>query len=209
MPINRFQEAIVWSSGKFSVDNEGRVWRGNKRAENKVGEYLQVKVMIERKRYYTCAHRLVWHALKGPIEYGKIINHKNGKKDDNRPDNLEVVTYSGNLVHAHAIGLVDQYGQKNPAAKLSDYQVAQIRNLYAGGGYTMEQIAGMFGVSFQHVSSLIRGHRRSKQLGPITNSDLRHSVSERDSQTGRFVKSIRLIEKVLHDEFPVVRKAAE
>lgn len=185
--VKRFQEDSVWSSGKFTVDSDGRVWRGTKRAESRVGGYLQVKVMIGGTRFYTCAHRLVWRAIIGPIPVGMVVNHKNGRKDDNRPSNLELVTYSGNTKHAYKHGLMDEHGERNPAAKLTDGEVAQIRNMYAQGGYTMEQLGKLYGVRFQHISRLIRGTRRAKQGGPTTANDLRHSACERGSD-GRFVR---------------------
>lgn len=184
--VKRFQEEHVWSSGKFSVDSTGRVWRGEKRAENRASQgYLQVKVMVSGVRYYTCAHRLVWRALVGPIPTGMVVNHKNGRKDDNRPENLELVSYSGNTKHAYRHGLMDEHGESNPAAKLTDNQVAQIRNMYAQGGYTMERLGNLFGVRFQHVSRIVRGTRRPKQGGPVADSDLRHAACDRD-ESGRF-----------------------
>jgi len=186
--INRFQEEIVWGSGKFTVDSEGRVWRGSQRAEHSNSNgYLQVRVMIDSKRHYTCAHRLVWRALNGPIPTGQVVNHKNGRKDDNRPSNLELLTYSENTRHAYRTGLSDEHGERNPAAKLTDNEVAQIRNVYAQGGFTMAQIGEMFGVRFQHISRLVRGTRRPKQNGPIQSHDLRHA-GDRDPSTGRFAK---------------------
>ena len=173
--INRFQEEIVWASGKFTVDADGAVWRDGKRAEHKSSlGYLQVRVMINKIRYYTGAHRLVWHALKGPIPPGMTINHKNGIKDDNRLENLEVVTYSQNTKHAYKIGLMDEHGEKNPAAKLSDEAVKAIRLLYGTREFTMEAIGRMFGVRFQQISRIVRGQRRPKQGGPILDHDLRH-----------------------------------
>lgn len=173
--INRFQEEIVWASGKFTVDADGAVWRDGKRAEhrNPLG-YLQVRVMINGVRYHTGAHRLVWLATAGPIPDGMAINHKNGKKDDNRPENLEVVTYSENTKHAYKHGLMDEHGERNPAAKLSDDAVKAIRLLYATGEFTMEAIGRMFGVRFQQISRIVRGQRRPKQGGPILDRDLRH-----------------------------------
>jgi hypothetical protein len=185
--INRFQEEQAWASGKFTVDSEGRVWRGTKRAENRVGDYLQVKVMVGGVRYYTGAHRLVWRARIGPIPFGMVVNHKNGRKDDNHPDNLELETYSGNTKHAYRIGLMDEHGERNPAAKLSDRDVATIREMYATGRYTMDVLGTMFGVRFQHISRLVRGQRRRKQGGTILGSDQRHIACDRDATTGQFL----------------------
>lgn len=185
--VNRFQEDRVWSSGKFTVDSEGHVWRSGRRAENRVGGYLQVKVMISGTRYYTCAHRLVWCALVGPIPHGMVVNHKNGKKDDNRPENLEITSYSGNTKHAYRTGLMDENGERNPAAKLTDQQVAEIRESYIPGSVTQKQLADKYGVQHQSISRIIRGTRRPKQSGQVLAYDLRHSVCERDSITGRFL----------------------
>lgn len=188
--MKRFQEAIVWNSGKFRVDDAGRVWRGNRRAENDAGEYLQVKVMISGVRHYTCAHRLVVHALRGPIPTEHVINHKNGVKKDNHPENLEVVTASNNAMHANREGLRDQRGQKNPAAKISDANVARIRLRYAEGGISQAQLAHEFGVTFQAISKIVRGHRRVSQLGRIGDYTIRryHGHGKRNGD-GRFSKA--------------------
>jgi len=103
----------------------------------------------------------------------KEVNHANGRKTDNRPVNLELVSSSENTRHAHRTGLKDQYGQRNPAAKLTDRQVAEIRLAYACGGISQQSLAEEYGVRFQHISRLIRGQRRGKQAGPVSSCDHR------------------------------------
>jgi hypothetical protein len=128
-----------------------------------------------------------------------------GLKDDNRPKNLLCGTAGKNAEHAHAGGLKDQYGQRNPAAKLTDNQIAQIRLAYAKGGYTMERLADRFGVRFQHISRIVRGQRRPKQGGPTADKDLRHSVCDRDPVTHRFVgkkAASRLLDGREWNEYP-------
>lgn len=192
-------------SGEWEIDADGRVWRLARRKglrqggfqivlcergriEHRVPKgYLQVRVMIDGHRYHCGAHRLVWQHFKGDIPLGEEINHDNGLKDDNRPNNLLCGTGTANVKHAHKYGLKDQYGQKNPAAKLTDNEVAQIRLAYSKGGHTMEQLAVRFGVVFQTVSDIVRGHSRPKQGGPTADDDLRHSVCDHDPTTGRFV----------------------
>lgn len=190
--MERFCEAIVWDSGKFSVKEDGTIWRESRRAEHRTpGGYKQVRVMIGGRRWYTCAHRLVWHALRGPIPHGMVINHKNGIKDDNRPDNLEMVTPSQNASHAMQSGLKDQRGEKNPGAKLTDRQVAEIRLIYSQGGYTQMELGRKYGVSFQTISDIVRGKRRKSQMGAT--GDYRHrrhsNPPGRDPVSGRFIRA--------------------
>lgn len=204
--MERFCEAIVWDSGKFRVDSGGAVWRGDRRAEHKTGcGYQQVRVMINGRRWCTCAHRIVWHALNGPIPKGMVINHKNGIKDDNRLENLEMVTPSQNISHANRHGLRDQRGERNPSAKLTNRQVAEIRLIYSHGGYTQGALGKKYGVSFQTISSIVRGKRRKSQLGTI--GDYRHrrqsNPPERDPITGRFKRDssgFRELDGKLHEE---------
>lgn len=147
--------------------------------------YLQVRAMIDGKRVCAGAHRLVWQHFKGDIPPGEEINHDNGLKDDNRPSNLLCGTGGDNVKHAYRGGLIDQYGQKNPAAKLTDNQVAQIRLAYDRGGYTQAQLAARFGVVHQTVSEIVRGKARARQGGPTKTEDLRHAPAQ-DPVTGRF-----------------------
>lgn len=175
-------QAVV--NGELLIDNKGQVWRvavrkGNRwsgrthvvpckkrRAEHKTASYLQVRLMVSGTRVSASAHRLVWRHFNGPIPEGLTINHKNGVKTDNRPENLEAMTYAENLKHAYRMGLKDQSGQTNPAAILADTQVEVIRQTYAEGQTTQAALAERYGVTFQTISDIVRGKRRVKQGGP-------------------------------------------
>lgn len=181
--------------GQWEIDGDGRVWRVGMRHGLRAGGseiiqvqrrraekltnlgYLMVRAMLDGVRVVGLAHRLVWQHLHGDLQVGMVINHINGVKDDNRPSNLEVVTYSENTTHAHRVGLIDQRGQRNPAAKISDHDVTAIRLAYASDVVTMRQLAERYGVSTQHVSKLVRGQRRAAQRGPIVEHDLRVQAS--------------------------------
>lgn len=189
-------------AGVLEVDTEGRVWRiavhrgrfryetPRRRAEKVLPTgYLMVRVMRDGRLVTGLAHRLVWQHLHGDIPAGLVINHKNGQKADNRPSNLELVTYSGNTRHAHRSGLRDQRGQKNPAARVSDHDIAAIRTAYAAGGVTMQALGDRYGIALQTVSKIVRGERRASQLGATSHDDHRRRASSgvRDPLTGRFV----------------------
>src|SRR5574337_500007 len=96
------------SLGYLSVDEQGRVWDLVSRAARKIEQrpvprraerthkngYLYVHFFIDGRQFNVLAHRMVWTALRGPIPNGMDINHIDGWKGNNSPDNLEVVTRS-------------------------------------------------------------------------------------------------------------------
>lgn len=66
--------------------------------------YPQVTISIQNKITLWLVHRLIASAFHGQPK-GLEVNHKNGVKDDNRPENLEWVTRSENHIHAYKTGL--------------------------------------------------------------------------------------------------------
>jgi hypothetical protein len=70
--------------------------------------YLLVKVCVAGRQHCALAHRLVWTALKGAIPVGFEVNHRDGNKHHNHPNNLELVTSSENHRHAYQTGLRDR-----------------------------------------------------------------------------------------------------
>ncbi|OGU55430.1 MAG: hypothetical protein A2V66_16780 [Ignavibacteria bacterium RBG_13_36_8] len=132
-----------------------------------INGYPQVRKMINGKRYSAMVHRIVWIMNYGQIPEDKIVNHMNGIKSDFRIENLELTDYSGNTKHAFRLGLKDQYGEKNPACKLKDKEIFEIRELYKIGNHTLYEIAKIYNVSYKTISKIVRGERRIKQAGHI------------------------------------------
>jgi len=164
--------------GLLEIRDDGSVWkiairRGSRwgttptirpcdprRAENPTGAgYLQVRVMLDRVRHHALAHRLVYLHFRGPIPAGLTINHINGVKDDNRPENLETATYSEQLIHARSVlGKMCQKGSKNNASRLTDADIRKIRALRETG-LTQAKIGEIVGCAHQTVSKILRGDR--------------------------------------------------
>lgn len=72
-------------------------------------------------------HQLVASAFLGPIPAGLEVNHKDGIKTNNRPENLEYVTRAQNVKHSFVTGLRTMArGQEHHAAKISDDDVRKI-----------------------------------------------------------------------------------
>lgn len=149
-------------AGVWEIDHLGRIWNKDKGKRIEYGDsrgYLRVYKGTNGVRISTGAHRLVYHHFKGEIPHRKVINHINGIKRDNRPENLEAVTPSENMKHAYRTGLRNQDGERNNASKLTDNQALEIRETYAIGGITKTRLAAKFGVSQTTVSNIVRGKR--------------------------------------------------
>ena len=162
-------------SGELTIDSQGRIWRlarrtGNRwnrgtktipclrvRAENALSNgYLQIRAMFNWKRHNALAHRLVWRHFYGLIPKGLLIDHKNCKKADNRPENLQLVSESESLRHRPTF---NQRGERNHRCKLSNAQVAEIRKRRSEGE-SLSSLATGFGVTFQTISRIALHQRR-------------------------------------------------
>lgn len=174
-------ETLVYAlvkAGDLEIDSDGRVWRLKKRTFDrwtgdtrvtpcarvraeigKPGNYLQVRAMIDGKRHYAAAARLVWLHFNGQIPQGMTVNHKDGQKQNNRPSNLELATYSEQRHHAIRVlgaGHHDVRGSKHPKTALTETQVALIRERRANGE-RIKDLAAEFGSSQTAVSAICRG----------------------------------------------------
>lgn len=158
-------------TGAWRIDANGAIWRrtksGERRAEKVLSSgYGMVRAMLGGRRVVGLAHRLVWQHLRGDIPEGLVVNHRNGRKDDNRLCNLEVVTYSENARHAHRVlGRCPQAGTNNPMARLTPLDVAEIRLARLRGDRAVE-IAARFGIRYQHVYKLCSGERWGHLAAP-------------------------------------------
>lgn len=185
--------------GEWEIDSRGRIWRtairsGNRwsgemrvlpckrrRVERRCGGgHLQVRGMFDGVRIYCTAQRLVWQHFRGNIPARHEILHRNEKHTDNRLRNLLCSS-------EHPITPRYQWGDKNFSSKLTNRQVATIRQKYRQGCRpTMLELATRYGISIQQISRIVRGLRRPRQGGPIRTRDQRHAAGKRDRRTGRF-----------------------
>ncbi|AWM37052.1 NUMOD4 motif-containing HNH endonuclease [Gemmata obscuriglobus] len=112
--------------------------------------YLCFRLTCEGEVYNLTAHGAVCAAFIGPRPNGATINHKDGDKTNNAPNNLEYATHYENFLHAVANGL-----RSNGIPKLTHQQVRELRSLK--GTATSDQLATRFGVSGGTVRSLWLG----------------------------------------------------
>ena len=124
--------------------------------------YLRVSLYNDSSRKCKLVHRLVAKAFLPNPHDKPAVNHINGCKTDSNLSNLEWVSASENMSHAHSNGLrprIDTKGEKNGFSKLKEFQVMQIKQLLADGKSTQKTIGSQFNVSRETISSIKSGRR--------------------------------------------------
>jgi len=158
----------------YAVSNIGRVKRIKqdffnrelkilKQSKYRSG-YLKIQLWKNGKCKWKLIHRLVLENFNPVENMNKLeCNHKNGIKSDNRLENLEWITHSGNMKHAFKIGLVSQIGEKNSCSKLIGPDVILIKMSFQefGDKITLEELGKVFGVSPQTICDIKKGRNWS------------------------------------------------
>lgn len=117
-----------------------------------------------------------WHTGYGVIRhYGKSISaHRymyalyNGEFPDDmdvlhicdvtscvNPHHLRLGTHSDNMKDMYRKGRRSQKGEKNGGAKLTSYQVKEIRSLYGGENITQAELARIYNVTPTTISMIV------------------------------------------------------
>lgn len=98
---------LASSLGKVKRIDSKKIRRAQ---QHKKTRYLYLNLQDKPYVDTRCAvHRLVCEAFNGQPEGEKDVNHKNGNRTDNRPENLEWCTRSENLIHKNRV-LKSGYG---------------------------------------------------------------------------------------------------
>lgn len=158
--MERWKPAVGFV-GLYECSNRGRIRSVMKKrgtSPNKIlkpykmlNGYLQVSLRRDGKYVKCYVHRLVASAFQG--ESNLDVNHINGRKHDNRPENLEYVTPRENMIHSREVLGIGR-GQRHWNAKLTENDVRQIHRMYADGKLQRE-IADQFGIQRATVAGIL------------------------------------------------------
>jgi hypothetical protein len=118
---------------EYFADEQGNVYKNNYKMKirlNKKG-YNQIGLTINKKqKQYKVARLIAQTFIPNPLNK-PCVNHINGKKNDDRVENLEWVTHSENCLHAYQTKLHGgTKGEINGSAKLNRTLVEWIRRNY-------------------------------------------------------------------------------
>lgn len=161
----------------YEASDDGRIRRavppraGRELLQSDDGRgYRKVSVCVLGKEATVVVHRLVAEAFIGPCPAGCVVNHLDGHKDNNRPENLEYTTPAGNSAHAAATGLAPSgtrhgrhtkpeataRGERVNTARLTEDDVREARGLRAAG-WTLPQLCARFGIGKSAMHALCTG----------------------------------------------------
>jgi hypothetical protein len=163
----------------FWVSTEGRVKRAayiQTRADGvqrKMPERISCGIVHANGYFYTslkpyrnsaAIHELVATAfLAARPQNARTVNHKDGNKLNNRPENLEWASYQENNRHARKLLLNKQHGEQCNLTKFTDDVVDAVRILALAKRFTYQEIGGFFGMSASHVKEINNQKSRTRK----------------------------------------------
>lgn len=148
-----------WVRGRYK--HPGTVWRrlGGSLAHGHPFTRLHGTDGSYRAAYIHC---LILEAFVGPCPSGMECRHLNGLPRDNRLENLIWGTPRENQADRVRHGTSNR-GEQHPLAKLTNEDVVWIRDDYATGNFTLQDLALKFNVSKETVRGVVV-HRRWRHL---------------------------------------------
>lgn len=157
--------------GLYQISDMGRVW------SVQTQRYLkpQIKSGYENVNLYSKngkmkterVHRLVALMFCDKAEGCTVVNHINGNKRDNRADNLEWTTVSGNTKHAYDNNLGHMKETQLKAAKLGAAKTTYTISVYkddkiVGVFYGKENAAKALGINTKTIYNCIHENRKTR-----------------------------------------------
>lgn len=158
MPHEEWRPVIGYEA-YYQVSNLGRV-RSLKRLKPLIGsiddcDYHRVTLWTPHGQATKKVHRLVCEAFNGPPNIlHREVAHLDGRRRNNRADNLKWVSHVENQGHKYWHG-TNPAGSRHPNAKLSEADVIEIRRR-AALLERYQNIANDYEVSYYAIDDIVR-----------------------------------------------------
>ena len=152
--------------GVFSIEDDGSIYlryhrQYRRSCRQKIvhiqrNGYMTVSFHYKEKRYYILNHQAVYCHFHGDIPDGLQINHIDGCKTNNHPDNLEAVSPKENVLHSFNVSHTrNNYGENYHSVRLKRSQVGAVLYYRWRKKYTLKQLSEKFGVSIGCISHVL------------------------------------------------------
>lgn len=135
-----------------------------KSAKSKVG-YLRLRLRDIGLDKMISVHRLVCMAFVSNDDPANKtqINHKDGNKENNTPDNLEWCTVTENNRHARATGLnVARSGKESHSYGFNNNQSHKVRNVETNEILPIVEACKEYPFTRRHFTMMMKGERTNK-----------------------------------------------
>jgi len=143
-----FRSFVIPDYGMVQVGDRGTIISKNDVPLHPGNQNSKGYFRVHIGKHFYSVHRLVALAFIPNPEGFPQINHLDGNKANNSKENLEWASGSQNVIHAHMNRL--------SAARLSPQAVREIRQKYAKGGYTYQQLGDEYGVCLSNIGHVIK-----------------------------------------------------
>jgi len=159
---------VVGYEGLYQISNLGRVkslgnnaTRKEKILKNRLRcGYFNVMLYKNKESKMKLVHRMVAIAFVLNPENKPQINHINGIRNFNIPENLEWTTQSENMLHAYRIGLQkwhgkpQAHGEQSGRSKVKESDILEIRRLHTTG-LNYNKLAKLYNMSNRQISFIV------------------------------------------------------
>lgn len=150
LPYPSWPNLLVSDCGDVKNKITGHIY-----AQSEKHGYKIIRVSNLGKRLQLSVHRLVLISFAGFAPKGKVACHINGKKHDNKIENLMWATQAENIAQRDAHGTTMK-GDSHYCAKI-DSKKAKYAKLLLSKQYTAKEISKIIGASVSTINDIKRG----------------------------------------------------
>ncbi len=125
-------------------------------APRKEDGYIKLILHKNSQKFHRYAHRVICATFHNNHENKPQVNHKDGNKSNNHPDNLEWATRKENAQHAKNVLGVQSMGANHYMTKFTEEDVFTIRYLKKMG-VRSRQIGVFFDVHESTIGKIVTG----------------------------------------------------